>query len=808
MVKKETKEKDIEKSKRKKSDKGGGNFNFDIREIERKWRDYWEKERVYRFDAKKKIAFSIDTPPPTVSGKMHIGHAFSYAQQDFIARFRRMFHGNIFYPFGTDDNGLPTERLVEKINNVKSKNMSRADFIDLCLKTLAKTRKDFIQDWKDLAISCDYDLYYSTIDKHCQRISQKSFIELYKKGLIYKAEFPTIFCVECQTPVAQAELEDKQEQALFTTIAFQIKGSKSSVDIATTRPEFLASCLAIFVNPKDSRYKKLVGKKVIVPVFGQEVPILEDDSADMTKGTGAMMICSYGDKYDVEAIKRKKLKPKIIFNNDGTMNEFGGKFKGMKIKAAREAILKELEEKKLIVKQEKIMHSVNVHDKCGTPIEFLTTRQWFIKILDKKKELIEQGRKIKWFPNFMVKRYENWINGLEWDWSVSRERHFGVPIPVWQCKKCKEVILPDEEQLPVDPLKDKPSGKCKCGSSDFEAEQDVLDTWATSSLTPELALSLITKKPEKLLPMDLRPQAHDIIRTWAFYTIVKVFYHYNKIPWENIMISGFVTLGGEKMSKSKGIIIEPHNIMEKFGTDALRFWAASAKLGEDLEYQEKDLLTGQRTITKLWNAAKFVSLNLKNVPKPKILEVFDLWLLSKLNKAVKECTEAFENYEYSKAKAATEHFFWKVFCDNYLEIIKKRIYQGNAQEKISARYTLYNAFLTILKLFAPIMPHITEELYQQYFKTNEKVKSIHLCKWPKHDEGFIDDKIEKVGDMACEIINNVRQFKSKNQKSLKTEVILTIEKEKLGELKPILEDLKAVTRAREIKEGKFSIQLL
>lgn len=779
---------------------------FNIKEVEKKWREYWERGNVYKTG--KNFSFSIDTPPPTVSGKMHLGHAFSYAQQDFIARFRRMFHGSIFYPFGTDDNGLPTERLVEKLNSVKSKEMTRAEFIALCMKTLAKIKDDFIQDWKSLGISCDYDIYYSTIDKHCQKISQKSFIELYNKDLIYRDEFPTTFCVNCQTPIAQAELEDKEENALFTTVAFSIKGSKDKINVATTRPEFLAACLAIFVNPKDTRYAKLVGKKAVVPIFGQEVEILEDESADMSKGTGAMMICSYGDKYDVEAIKRKKLKPKIIFSHDGKMNEYGGKFKGMTIKDARVAVLKELAEKKLITKQEKISHVVNVHDKCGTPIEFLTTRQWFIKILDKKRELIAQGRKIKWYPEFMRKRYENWINGLEWDWSVSRERHFGVPIPVWYCKKCKSIILPGEKQLPVDPIKDKPLKKCKCGSSEFEAEKDVLDTWATSSLTPEIALSLISKQPEKLLPETLRPQAHDIIRTWAFYTIVKAFYHYNKIPWKEVMVSGFVTLGGEKMAKSKGIVVEPQTILDKYGADALRFWAASSKLGEDLEYQEKDLLTGHKTITKLWNAARFVSMHLTKVKKPKKLETFDSWLLSKLNKLIKECTESFENYEYSRAKSATEQFFWKIFCDNYLEIIKKRIYQGKAQEKASAQYTLYNSFLTILKLFAPIMPYITEELYQKYFKKYEKDKSIHLCEWPRVNKTFINDKIEKIGDAAVEVIGKVRHAKAQAQKSLKAEIILTIEKEKLQELKEFIEDLKAVTAAEEVKEGKFSIQFL
>ncbi len=791
---------------------------FDIKKVEKRWQEYWDKEKIYHIDFNdskdKREIFTIDTPPPTVSGKMHIGHAFSYSQEDFIARFMRMFHGRVFYPFGTDDNGLPTERLVEKINNVKSKEMSRADFIELCLRTLAKIKGDFMQDWKNLGISCDYKVYYSTIDKHCQKISQKSFIELYNKKLVYRAEFPTLFCVNCQTPIAQAELEDKEQESVFSTISFALKTKekgKDKISIATTRPELLCACVAVFVHPNDKRYKNLIGKKVIVPLFNYEVEIIADNSADPEKGTGAMMICSYGDKFDVDAINRKKLKTRIIFNKDGTLNEFAGKYKGMKIKEARLAILKDLSDKKLIEKQQKILHTVNVHDKCNTEIEFLAPKQWFIRILDKKKELIEQGKKIKWHPEFMRKRYENWINGLEWDWSISRDRHFGVPMPVWHCKKCHNVLVADEKQLPVDPMKDKPLSKCSCGSQEFEPEKNVLDTWATSSMTPEISLSLVNEEGEmqNMLPMSLRPQAHDIIRTWAFYTIVKALYHYNKVPWNNTMISGFITLGGEKMSKSKGNSIEPQTIMEKYSADALRFWASSSKLGEDLEYQEKELIAGQKTITKLWNAAKFVSMHLKKTDKPEKLETFDLWVLSKLNRIVEECTTSFQEYEYYKTKSMTEQFFWKTFCDNYLEIIKNRIYQGSKQEKLSAQYTLYTALLAIIKLFAPIMPHITEEIYQNYFKKHEgKIKSIHLCEWPRADKGMINEKTEKIGDLACDIINNVRQFKSKSQKSLKAEIILTIESDKLLELEPVLNDLKAVTSAKEIREGKFDIKFI
>ena len=508
-------------------------------------------------DSKSKKIYSVDTPPPTVSGEMHLGHAFSYSQQDFIARFRRMFDGNVFYPFGTDDNGLPTERLVERLKKVRSKEMSRAEFIDLCLKTLKEITPGFIQDWKNLGMSCDFDVRYSTIDNRTRKISQKFFIELFKKKEIYKKEFPTIWCPECQTSIAQAELEDKEESSLFSTLKFKCGGK--DLLIATTRPEMLNACVAIFIHPDDKRYKKLVGKKAKVPLFDYEVPVIEDKSADPEKGTGVLMICSYGDRFDVDAINRYKLEPKLILDKQGKIIE--GKYKNLKVRDARKEILKDLKNKNLIKEQKEIQHVVNVHDKCGTTIEFVTTEQWFIKILDKKKKLIEQGNKINWYPEFMKKRYNNWVNGLEWDWSISRERHFGIPIPVWECKDCGEVILADEKELPIDPLQtNKKCPKCK---KDAIPEEKVLDTWATSSLTPQIAASLInsshdpfdkSKAPKIHLPFSLRPNAHDIIRTWAFYTIVRALLHEKKIPWRDIVISGVVSLGGEKMSNSIGKI--------------------------------------------------------------------------------------------------------------------------------------------------------------------------------------------------------------------------------------------------------------
>jgi len=558
---------------------------YDAGKVEEKWLKEWENQKTYKFDEKRKgKIFSIDNPPPTVSGKMHIGHAFQYSQQDFIARFWRM-KENVFYPFGTDDNGLPTERLIEKLEKIKSKEMSRADFIKLCLKTLKKITPDFIQDWKKIGVSSDYSIYYSTVDDNSRKISQKSFLDLYKKKLIFKESFPTIWCPECQTSIAQAELEDKQQGTLFSTLKFRVDGE--DLLIATTRPELLAACVAVFVHPKDKRYSKYVGKKAMVPLFNYEVPIIEDESADMEKGTGVLMICSYGDKFDVDAINRHKLTPRLILGENGKLNVEG--YNEFKVEEARKKILNDLRTNNLIKEEKQIEHTVNVHDKCGTCIEFLSTEQWFIKILDKKKKLIEQGRKVKWHPDFMRKRYENWVNGLEWDWSISRDRHFGIPIPVWQCE-CGEIILPEESELPVDPLQTKK--ECKKCKKEAKPEEKVLDTWATSSLTPQITSSLVDNRVK--IPYSVRNNAHDIIRTWDFYTIVKSLYHENKIPWENMMVSGFVTLGKEKMSKSKGNVVEPQEVFEKYGADALRYWAAGSKLGNDLDYQEKDLVAGKK----------------------------------------------------------------------------------------------------------------------------------------------------------------------------------------------------------------------
>ncbi|MEK6913065.1 MAG: valine--tRNA ligase, partial [Nanoarchaeota archaeon] len=541
------------------------------KKIEETCKRLWEKEGVYKFELKsKKKIFSIDTPPPTVSGRMHIGHACSYSQGDFIARFMRMNGFNVFYPFGTDDNGLPTERLVEKSKGVKAKEMPRQEFIKLCMSFLKEELPAFVQDWKNIGISCDWDMKYSTIDDNSRKIAQWSFLDLYSKGRMYRKDAPAMWCPECRTGVAQVEVQDKEIDSMFNDILFKI--GNENVKVATTRPELLPACVAVFYHPDDARYKKFKGKKAKVPLFNFEVPIMEDKRVDIKKGTGIVMCCTFGDQTDMEWQKAYNLPIKIAILENGKMSYLAGKYEGMFIKEARREILNDLREQRLLINQTPIKHFVNVHERCGTEIEFVKSKQWFVKYLDLKSYLLKWGKELNWHPEFMRHRYDNWVNGLQWDWLVSNQRYFGVAFPVWYCEKCGEVILAKESQLPVEPIKDKPPVvKCpKCHSDKIIPETDVLNTWFTSSMSPQLAIQHVKDENarKKLFPMNLRLQAHEIISFWLFNTVVKSRLHFKKNPWKDTAISGFVTMKGEKMSKSKGNAVSPQEVMEKYGADA------------------------------------------------------------------------------------------------------------------------------------------------------------------------------------------------------------------------------------------------
>ncbi len=817
-------------------------------EAEPRIQKLWKDLKIFKFNpnSKKKV-FAIDTPPPTMSGAPHMGHILGYSTAEFIARYKRMRGFEVFYPMGSDDNGLASERFVEKKLGIRSKDFSRQEFIALCLKTMKEEREIWRKTWESLGISVDWDLLYNTISTTSQKLSQLAFLDLAKKKLVYKAEGPTVWCPTCQTAIAQAEIEDSQRKTFLSTIEFDLIGSNEKILIATTRPELLPACVGIFVHPSDQRYKKLLGKKARVPIFGQEVPIMEDGKVDPAFGTGIVMICTFGDKTDVEWWQKYSLPLKIVIDRAGRLTEKAGEFEDLKIEEARAKILAKLESEGKIVEQKQLEHSVNVHERCGTPMEIFVSSQWNIKILDKKSRWLELGKKIKWFPEHMRTRYEQWVEGLNTDWIISRQRFYGIPFPVWYCNNCGEMIFADEKDLPVDPVAASPKKKCKCGSNSFRADEDVMDTWFTSSTSPLINAKWQEKKNligrirensassrkserfslmEKIYPMDLRPQGYEIIRTWAFYTIMRCWTHTGKIPWKNIMINGMgLDPHGKAMHKSKGNVVEPGPMREKYSSDALRYWATNARLGEDMPFQEKDLATGQKLVNKIWNASRLASLSLEKKPaQPKELEIMDRWLLTKLMKTIHTTTESFEKFEYSSAKQETEIFFWKIFCDNYLEIAKARLYANDA----SAKFTLHKSLLTVLKLFAPIVPHITEEVYQNLFKANpfsqkrslqtpkgslqyEEEKSIHAAAWPEFEKKLLDERAEKAGDLAVKIISAIRQWKHYNKLALNaelSEVSLECGPEEKKILQEVAPDIAATMKIKNLEfgEGTNSIE--
>lgn len=794
---------------------------YDQKEAEPKWQKFWDENKTYAFNAEDttKEIFSIDTPPPTVSGKMHMGHAFGNSQQDFIARYKRMKGFNVLQPFGTDDNGLPTQTLIQKKKKVRAQDLGRKEFVKLCLETLEnELRPEYLQDWKRLGISCDFNVSYTTINAHSTAISQKSFLELYEMGRAYRKEAPAIWCPKCRTAIAQVELEDKNVDSTFNDIIFKSEGK--DLVVATTRPELLPACVAVFFHPEDVRYKELEGKMALVPLFNFEVPILPDERANPEKGTGLVMCCTFGDQTDIEWQKAHNLPIKTAISKSGKMTSLAGEYEGLKVKEAREKIIESLKEKELLIKQKPITHAVNVHERCSMEVEFVHSKQWFIKYLDLKDKMLEWGDELNWYPQHMKNRYDNWAKGLAWDWCISRQIYFGIPFPVWYCEDCDEVILAKLADLPVDPLEDSaPVGSCpSCQSTNIKGESDIINTWATSSLTPAIVKELFKDKPVynllKSKPMSLRPQGHDIISFWLFNTVVKSHLHEQMKPWQDCFINGWMLdPKGKKMSKSKGNVVEPQKMIEKYSADALRFMSAGCKLGDDFPFQEKDLVTGQKFVTKLWNASKFCIMHLENFEEAEITEMFDKWLLSKLNRVIKEATEAFENYEFFKAKSAADSFFWQVFCDQYLEVVKHRLYNEQEGTK-SGKQALYTSLLAVLKLMAPFTPHICEEIYQLYFANNE---SIHVSSWPSAGETNVD--AEMAGDLGVDIINAVRKFKSEKQMSLKDELsklVLVSTEEGFEEMiKSIENDLKAVLNVKEIsfsgdtslESEKFGIKL-
>ena len=836
--------------------------NYDHLEVEKRIVRNWEDNKIfYGINLNNKKLFSIDTPPPTASGHLHIGHVFSYTHQDILARYKRMNGYEIFYPMGWDDNGLPTERRVQdyfnvrcdpdekSVNNIqefvkkidKKSNpvkVSRKNFIELCHIVTTEDEKVFKDLFMKIGLSVDWDQEYATIQEVPREIAQRSFIDLYNKGHVYNVQSPSLWDPEFQTAVAQAEIEDREVPGAYHDIEFETVDGNGFV-ISTTRPELLPACVGIAAHPDDKRFTDLIGKTAITPLFEVEVPIFSSELVDKDKGTGILMVCTFGDNVDVQWWKEEGLKTRIIINKYGRLKEIDFNSDGFKSKQPEKAneIYKAIEGKNLkqakriivdllsdptnfkkkaalVSDPREIMHSVRFYERSKTPLEILSTRQWFVKLLDKKKMLLEKSRQIDWHPSFMSKRFENWTENLNMDWCISRQRFFGVPFPIWYKldensePNYNNPVFPDLSELPIDPSEDTPKefeenqrGK----PNGFIGEKDVFDTWFTSSMTPQIGGKWGTSQDffDKILPYDIRPQSHEIIRTWAFYTVVKSALHHNEIPWKNVIISGWVLdPDRKKMSKSKGNVVVPNDLIEEYGADAVRYWSANARLGADTANDEQVFKVGKKLVVKIFNASKFVLNNYHEVDildKSNIKNPLDISVVIIFNSYLQRISESLNNNQFAEALNILEDFFWNYFTDNYIELVKNRRQSGSSVDSLSASTTLILILQNILKLFAPFVPMITDEIWS-IMKPDEE--SIHLSKWPE----VIDIEINNIStnefEVAKESIASVRKEKTSKGIGLGKEVdeiTITINNEKSNYLKLVLNDVKDASRAKKVK---------
>ncbi len=776
--------------------------HYSFETVEKQMQKFWEDEQIYRFDPDREgPVYSIDTPPPTVSGRLHIGHVFSYTQAEMIARFKRMQGYNVFYPFGFDDNGLPTERLVERDEKILARDMPRSAFTRKCIEVAEKYEKDFREMWKSLGFCVDWSLQYATISPEVRKISQELFLELVRQGKAYSKESPVLWCTHCRTSIAQAELDTRDVDSAFNYLPFM--AGDDIIQVATTRPELLYGCVCLFVHPDDERYGRYIGGTARVPLYDYEIPIMADEKVSADKGTGAVMCATFGDSTDAEWAQEYALPYRKIILPDGTIAPEVPFIGGLEIHSARKEILRLLSERGLLLKAEGITHTVAVHERCGQEVEIIPSRQWYIDVLSQKERFLRAADEINWHPAHMKSRYLSWVNNLKWDWCISRQRYFGIPFPVWYCRDCGRAVFASPDQLPVNPLETSLEEICQCGCHEFVPERAVLDTWATSSVSPQINERLGLP----LVPMSMRSQAHEIIRTWTFYTIVRSLYHTGKIPWKDIMISGFVLARkGEKISKSKNNSdFTPAGLIAAHSADAIRYWAANARLGTDTFFAPEDLALSRRFITKLWNASRFAISQLQDFDPsaPVTLLPVDRWILARTDETIRKAAALLSEYETGSARHEIDDLFWKDFCDNYIEIAKERLYRPDLHgedARRSGQYALYHTLLAILKLYAVYVPHITEYLYQEFFKKYEKEASIHVTLWKKPQEP--DPLLLEFGQALTDAMAAVRRYKSENNLSMRAPIDamdITAPKRLWPLLRQTQKDLLACSKAGRIR---------
>jgi valyl-tRNA synthetase len=751
--------------------------DYNFAEIEGKWQSKWEEMGIYRYDWNDKVRtpFSIDTPPPYPSGELHMGNVLNWTYFDMVARFKRMQGFNVLFPQGWDCHGLGIEIQVEKAKNIRKRDVPPDQFRVWCIELVEKYIAMMKEGILKMGASIDWTTEYKTMDPDYWRRTQLSFVLLHKKGFMYRGTHPVNWCPRDETAIADAEVDHIKKEGALHYIRFQLEGSNEYLLIATSRPEFIPACVAVEVNPKDERFNKYIGRKISVPLMNREVTIIAEESVDPCFGTGVVQICTYGDKEDVKTVIKHKLPVIRLLTESGKISEAGCKYAGLYVNQARAAIVADLTAAGLLEKTEKIQQEVGVCDRCKAQVEILEVKQWFMKTLPLSEAVEKAASEIPWYPDYMKNRLIDWTRALDWDWVISRQRLFATPIPVWYCKSCGEVIIAQESWVPIDPRMEKPRiEKCpKCGGTEFVGETDVLDTWMDSSITCAVHAGWPDRADWKhLYPASMHPSGTDIIRTWAYYLMVRHIALFDERPFNSVLINGMV-LGadGRKMSKSLKNYAAAPEVLNKSGADATRQWAAGGgATGSDIPYRAQDVEYGRRFLVKLWNVAGFAS-NLLADYKPQEnanmeLELLDKWILSKTENLTKKVTEAFEKCQFNIAVEDIRNFTWHVFCDYYIEAVKDRLYKSEAYgaaNRAAAQYTLYEVLYRILQLIAPVVPHLTEEIYQHMYLENKGFQSIQVSTWPKVNQAFIDETAEKDGDLITAIMSEARRYKAEKK---------------------------------------------
>ena len=773
---------------------------YEPQEIEHKWQERWSESGLFKAEensANPKFYGLEFFPYPSGDG-LSVGHCRNYIPTDVICRYKRMRGFNVFFPLCADVNGMPIEVSTEKKYGVNRKNTPRQKLIEICNAFAQENIAEMTRQFKILGHCMDPSIYYQTNSPEYRRITQLSFLVMFKRGLVYKKEFPVTWCPHCGTALSSADVEYQDRTTKLNFLKFHREDGGTEI-IATTRPELLCACQMVAINPDDQRQRHLLGRSLLTPLYRKKVPVQDDDNVDPDFGTGIVMICTIGDKDDLEWVHRYNLTIDKGIDAEGRMTSLAGPYAGMTIREARDAIINDLRGQGLIVRQEELAQSVGTCWRCHTPVEFLSVPQWFLKTIDFKQKIIEKSNELKWFPEFMKVRLENWTSSLAWDWCISRQRYFATAIPVWECQKCGHPVPASPAQCYVDPtVSPPPVPACPDCGGRLKGVEDVFDTWMDSSITPLYNTYWRRDKDKflKLFPMSLRAQAHDIIRTWAFYTILRHLLLLDSLPWNEIMISGFIMApDGTPMHTSKGNVIDPLPMLDKYGADAFRYYAAACTLGMDHAFQSKEVVHGGKLVLKLWNISKFIERSagpfpIKPVPPSAKWGATDRWILSTFSGMVERATTFLEAYQFDKAMREIEGFMWHEFADHYIEMVKHR-------KDDSMRYTLYTVGLGLTKLMAPFMPHVTEEIFDRLFRQAEGGGSIHTSGWPEPMPR--DPDVEKKGAKARDVIAKLRAWKGSKGLRLGQPIglvhIFGTDSELLGDF---LEDIKGTLRAKDV----------